>query len=84
MPATNAPDAYRGDVTIEPGTPPAGHDLSRADLEGMFEKRLAEAFEALDREAATGNKTIPIDPPTRGSIPAWGSLRERMWHALYV
>ena len=34
-------------MTIEPGTPPSGHDLSRADLEGMFEQRLAEAFAAL-------------------------------------
>ena len=56
----------------------------RMPVHELFAKRLAEAFEALDREAATGNKTIPIDPPTRGSIPAWGSLRERMWHALYV
>jgi uncharacterized protein (DUF697 family)/GTP-binding protein EngB required for normal cell division len=47
MAAANAPGAYGGDVTIEPGTPPAGHDLSRQDLEGMFEKRLAEAFAAL-------------------------------------
>jgi hypothetical protein len=56
----------------------------RMPVHELFAKRLAEAFEALDREAATGNKTIPIDPPARGSIPAWGSLRERMWHALYV
>ena len=34
-------------MTIEPGTPASGHDLSRADLEGMFEQRLAEAFAAL-------------------------------------
>lgn len=47
--------AYGGEVTIEPaGAPSAGgsssgtgSDLSKAQLEGMFEKRLAEAFAAL-------------------------------------
>ena len=45
--------AYRGGVTIEPagppgGVPPAGTpDLSKGQVEGMFEQRLAEAFTAL-------------------------------------
>ncbi len=43
--------AYGGKVTIEPaGAPSAGGsgaDLSKVEVEGMFEKRLAEAFAAL-------------------------------------
>jgi uncharacterized protein (DUF697 family)/predicted GTPase len=47
--------AYGGEVTIEPaGAPSAGNaasgsgsDLSKVEVEGMFEKRLAEAFAAL-------------------------------------
>lgn len=47
--------AYGGEVTIEPagassaGPPGAGtgSDLSKVEVEGMFEKRLAEAFAAL-------------------------------------
>ena len=43
--------AYGGKVTIEPaGAPSAGAsgaDLSKVEVEGMFEKRLAEAFAAL-------------------------------------
>lgn len=47
--------AYGGEVTIEPagaasaGTPGigSGSDLSKVEVEGMFEKRLAEAFAAL-------------------------------------
>jgi hypothetical protein len=55
----------------------------RMPVHDLFARRLAEAFEAVDRDAAAGG-TIPLDPPDRGSIPAWGSLRERIWHALYV
>jgi uncharacterized protein (DUF697 family)/GTP-binding protein EngB required for normal cell division len=44
--------AYRGEVTIEPSGAPTGGtagvpDLSQAQVEGMFEQRLAEAFAAL-------------------------------------
>ena len=47
--------AYGGEVTIEPagassaGNPSGGSgaDLSKVEIEGMFEKRLAEAFAAL-------------------------------------
>jgi hypothetical protein len=56
----------------------------RMPVHDLFAGRLAEAFEAIDRAAAGGGGVIPIDPPARGSIPAWSSLRERMWHALYV
>jgi len=47
------PRAYRVDVSIEPGTPAVGGaptgtpDLSKLQVEGMFEQRLAEAFAAL-------------------------------------
>lgn len=56
----------------------------RMPVHDLFAGRLAEAFEAIDRAAAGGEGVLPIDPPARGSIPAWGSLRERIWHALYV
>ena len=42
--------AYGGEVTIEPSSGPtggAGSDLTKVEVEGMFEKRLAEAFAAL-------------------------------------
>jgi hypothetical protein len=56
----------------------------RMPVHDLFAQRLAEAFETVDRDAVVGGGRIPIDPPPRGSIPAWGSLRERIWHALYV
>lgn len=55
----------------------------RMPVHDLFAQRLAEAFEAVAGSAAGGG-AIPIDPPARGSIPAWGSLREWIWHALYV
>ena len=43
------PRAYGGEVTIQPGggAPEPGTDLSQAQVEGLFEQRLAEAFAAL-------------------------------------
>jgi uncharacterized protein (DUF697 family)/GTP-binding protein EngB required for normal cell division len=46
-----APPAYGGVVTIEPTGVPAGSgsvpDLSKAQVEGLFEKQMADAFAAL-------------------------------------
>lgn len=60
------------------------HQGSRVQVHEHFAQQLAEAFEAIDDARSSDGGSIVIDQPPRRSIAPWGSLRERIWHALYV
>ncbi len=56
----------------------------RVRVHERFALCLAEAFEAIDDAVDSSACAIPIDPLPRHALASWGSLRERIWHALYV
>jgi hypothetical protein len=56
----------------------------RLPVQRRFAKGLEEAFVAIDDAASEDGPPIRIGPPMLTLIAPWRSLRERIWHALYV
>ena len=56
----------------------------RIPMQELFAGRLEEAFLSLDDHGPDAGPPIRVDPPDRRRIAKWRSLRERIWHALYV
>ena len=56
----------------------------RLPVQNRFAEQLEEALVAIDDAASDDGPPIRIGPPLLKLIAPWRSLRERIWHALYV